>query len=248
MELKSFATQLYLDGRATILDAVVSGKDVPVAVLEEELSPVEFSVSEMAEALASDGYLDYLRRTIPVGLVKTGEKQFDVSGDIPDVVLDVVEKLHGLSRDELVRGLIRGVMNELHVDKEIAISDVVFTDSPTEVVPIVHVEQPKAVVQPVVEAAVEVDTVEVVPEPDFGVLDVTVPEDTFVDVDFDGFDPYEYVSDEADDEDDDVVEGDDDELEEMDDSGQQLKEVYDIVVDAIKDRGLHENMHIKAVS
>lgn len=133
MNLKSFATQRYLDGDSELLDYVISDATVPVAVLEKEFDVVDYPVSGLATALLSESYMEFLQKTVPIGLVKTGEHTFEVTGELPDSVIEILEKLHGVDKTDVVNQLIVDMMHDFSSDRDVEVGSISFEASPVEV-------------------------------------------------------------------------------------------------------------------
>ena len=133
MNLKSFATQRYLDGDSELLDYVISDATVPVAVLEKEFDVVDYPVSGLATALLSESYMEFLQKTVPIGLVKTGEHTFEVTGELPDSVIEILEKLHGVDKSDVVNQLIVDMMHDFSSDRDVEVGSIHFEASPVAV-------------------------------------------------------------------------------------------------------------------
>lgn len=127
MDLKAFAVYQKLKTNSTLLEYIVKNKHIPIDVVEESmkelLDPLEHSESE---ALIND-YLDHLKHTVKTNFSKTGDNVFDVSGHIADPVIESIELLHGVEREDVVRDVVGNVMGDLNSDREVQIDNVLLS-------------------------------------------------------------------------------------------------------------------------
>lgn len=114
MDLKTFAVSQKLHRDQKLLDYVVKQQDVPLHVIQETFGPLLQTQSDVkAERLIKD-YKQFLADEIPILVRKNAENGFDISGDVPDTVLEVIELLHDVTADTAIRDLIDVHMEQLY--------------------------------------------------------------------------------------------------------------------------------------
>ena len=134
MELRSYAVSKYLSSDNQLLDHLVKGSAIPIAVVEDAFGElIETLQDAQAEALTSN-YKQYLADHVKVGLVTNGPNEFDVTGDIDDRVLQVIKLLHDVDQDKVVTDLITTTFEALRGDRELSIDHIAFSESVTELV------------------------------------------------------------------------------------------------------------------
>ena len=127
MDLKGFAVYQKLKSNSTLLEYIVKDELIPASVVEENmrelLEPLQHSESE---ALIND-YRDYLRHTVKTNFSKREDNIFDVNGHIDDQVIESIELLHGVEREEVVRDVVTAVMGDLNSDRHVEIDNVLLS-------------------------------------------------------------------------------------------------------------------------
>lgn len=114
MDLKTFAVSQKLHRDQKLLDYVVKQQDVPLHVIQETFGPLLQTQSDVkAERLIKD-YKQFLADEIPILVRKNAENGFDISGDVPDTVLESIELVHEVSADTAIRDLIDVHMEQLY--------------------------------------------------------------------------------------------------------------------------------------
>ena len=128
MDLKTFAVYQKLISNSTLLEYIVNNEDIPVNVVEDNmkelLEPLQHSESE---ALVNN-YREYLRNTVKTSFTKKEENVFDVNGHIDDPVIESIELLHGVDREDVVRDVVSNVMGDLSSDRHVEIESVLLSE------------------------------------------------------------------------------------------------------------------------
>lgn len=131
VNLTSYAVMQKIKRNDSLLDYVVSKKPIPIDTLEVSLQPLLGEGHSFGDDLISD-YEKYLIENYPIGLVKTGDNTYAVTGDIPDTVVNVIELLHGVKADDIVKALVNRVINDLHGERDVELIDIVYSESVVE--------------------------------------------------------------------------------------------------------------------
>lgn len=134
MDLKTFAVYKKLTANSTLLDYVVNNESIPIDVVEENLDELIASLHhDESEALVSD-YMGHLKDTVKTNFSKKEDNMFDVSGQIDDPVIESIELLHGVEREDVVKGVVTNVMRDLNGDRKIEVDHVSLSDEADEFV------------------------------------------------------------------------------------------------------------------
>ena len=132
MDLKTFAVYRKLLSNSTLLEYIVNNENIPVNVVEENmkelLEPLQHSESE---AIVND-YREHLRNTVKASFSKKEDNVFDVNGYIDDPVIESIELLHGVDREDVVRDMVSNVMGDLNSERHVEIEDVLLSEEADE--------------------------------------------------------------------------------------------------------------------
>ena len=129
MDLREYAISQKIQGKSDLLNYVVNNKDVPVDVLETSFSDLLTEQTDAHVADISNDYIKYLKERVKVGIIPLGDHKFEVSGDISDNELEVIELLTGDDKDTVVKRLLDNVLNELRGHNDLDISEIEFSES-----------------------------------------------------------------------------------------------------------------------
>jgi uncharacterized membrane-anchored protein YjiN (DUF445 family) len=107
MNLKEFAVHRKLNkARDELLNYVISGDPVPIDVLEKSFSGVLSPLKDdLAETLITD-YMGALNKTVPLIVTVLPSGGYDISGEIPDNMMEAIELVHNLKEDHVVREIV----------------------------------------------------------------------------------------------------------------------------------------------
>lgn len=105
MDLRTYAVSKRLSTGNTMIDYLLANKDIPAAVVEESFSAyLATQEDSVAETIISDQYLAEAERQTPL-IVTKKDGVFEVKGDMPDMVADMICRLHNLGKQELIEAL-----------------------------------------------------------------------------------------------------------------------------------------------
>ena len=115
MDLKTYAVHQKLVADSGLLAYVVDGRPVPIPLIEENFG--EF-IAPLADEKASRLITDYqglIGDEIPVLMKRNPETGgYEISGEIPDTVIEAIELVHKVPADEVVRSLVNHNMVMVH--------------------------------------------------------------------------------------------------------------------------------------
>lgn len=114
MNLKTFAVSQKLHRDQKLLDYVVHEQAVPLTVIQDAFGPLlETQTDVKAERLITN-YKTLLADEIPIRVHKNAENGFEISGNVPDTMLEAITLVHGVSAEDAVRDLINTHMEQLY--------------------------------------------------------------------------------------------------------------------------------------
>lgn len=106
MDLKTFAVSAKLHRDQELLAYVMKNEDVPVPVIEAAFGPlIAKETDAKAERLVND-YVSLLVDEVPIRIRKNASEGFEISGDIPDTLLEAITLVHGDVAETAVNKLI----------------------------------------------------------------------------------------------------------------------------------------------
>lgn len=114
MNLKTFAVSQKLHRDQKLLDYVVHEQAVPLNVIQDAFGLLlETQTDVKAERLITN-YKTLLADEIPIRVHKNAENGFEISGNVPDTMLEAITLVHGVSAEDAVRDLINTHMEQLY--------------------------------------------------------------------------------------------------------------------------------------
>lgn len=106
MDLKTFAVSAKLHRDQELLAYVMNNEDVPVHVIADAFGPLLAKETDVkAERLVND-YVSLLVDEVPIRIRKDASEGFEISGDIPDTLLEAITLVHGDAAETAVNKLI----------------------------------------------------------------------------------------------------------------------------------------------
>ena len=130
MNFKSYAISRKLKNNSDLIKYLNEGT-IPVEVIEKEFSEVfDLYKDEEAELLSED-YREYLRKHVPVAFIPN-DKGLDVKGNISDNVLDIINDVHGVEKDEVVSTVVHDVVETVSPNRKFNVSNVLFSEELNE--------------------------------------------------------------------------------------------------------------------
>lgn len=154
MDLKSYAVLRKIANNSEMLEYVVSNKPVPIEILDKDMAGLIQDLHEpQAEMIVSD-YRRYLRENTKVGIVREDKDEFAVDGEIDEPVIQSIELVHQVNREDVVTDLVTSVMSDMSQDRSVEVELVEiqksaydFANNVKSFAEDTHDEQPEEVVQ-----------------------------------------------------------------------------------------------------
>lgn len=114
MDLKTYAVHRKLGYDDELLRYVMDDKPVPLPVIEASFQEYLNSQNdEKASRLLTD-YTKLLGEDVPVVISRNENGGYEVSGDIPDTLVEALELVHKLKPDDVVKALVDYNMTMVH--------------------------------------------------------------------------------------------------------------------------------------
>lgn len=126
MNFKSYAISRKLKNNSDLIKYLNEGV-VPVEVIEKEFSEVFDLYKDDEAELLSDDYKEYLRKHVPVSFIPNS-KGLDVTGNISDNVLEIIDNIHGVDKNEVVSGLVEDVVETVSPNRRFKVEGVLFSE------------------------------------------------------------------------------------------------------------------------
>lgn len=173
MNLKTFAIHQKLsNSNDELLKYVMNDKPVPISVLEQSFSHLLYPLQdEYAEALVTN-HMEVLNKTVPLIVTVLPSGGYNISGEIPDNIMEIISLVHNTDENSIVTQIINHQLSSIY-KKKCDIEDLTIDRSVAS--PPVQVLEPVKVTEPLTES-----------EPiDEGFVKT---EETFTDVETESFD------------------------------------------------------------
>lgn len=114
MNLKTFAVSQKLHRDQKLLDYVVHEQAVPLNVIQDAFGPLLETQTDVKAGRLITNYKTLLADEIPIRVHKNAENGFEISGNVPDTMLEAITLVHGVSAEDAVRDLINTHMEQLY--------------------------------------------------------------------------------------------------------------------------------------
>lgn len=130
MNFKSYAISRKLKNNSDLIKYLNEGA-IPVEVIEKEFSEVFALYKDEEAELLSEDYREYLRKHVPVAFIPN-DKGLDVKGNISDNVLDIINDVHGVEKDEVVSTVVHDVVETVSPNRKFTVSNILFIEELNE--------------------------------------------------------------------------------------------------------------------
>lgn len=114
MNLTTYAVHRKLTADDPLLAYVAKGVPVPTDVLAASFAEyLEPLTDEVSEGLVDD-YAATLSSQVPIVVQPGADGGYEVSGDIPDTMVEAIELIHGAGEEDIVRALVDHNLGTVH--------------------------------------------------------------------------------------------------------------------------------------
>lgn len=130
MDLKTYAVKQALDGNPDLLKAVSQNKPIDLDVANKSFAPLIADQDAGDTQNLIDNYPDYLVRHTKMQ-INSGKQDDDleISGEVDDNLLEVIELLHHVQPGDVVKQAASRLMAKFAPDKAIDVADITFAKS-----------------------------------------------------------------------------------------------------------------------
>lgn len=127
MDLKTYAVKQALDGNPDLLTAIMQNKPIDLDVANKSFSPLIADQDAGDIQNLIDNYPDYLVRHTKMQINSgTQDDDLEISGEVDDNLLDVIELLHHVQPDDVVKQAASRLMAKFAPAKAIDVADINF--------------------------------------------------------------------------------------------------------------------------
>lgn len=130
MDLKTYAVKQALDGNPDLLKAISQNKPIDLDVANKSFAPLIADQDAGDTQNLIDNYPDYLVRHTKMQ-INSGKQDDDleISGEVDDNLLDVIELLHHVQPDDVVKQAASRLMAKFAPAKAVDVADITFAKS-----------------------------------------------------------------------------------------------------------------------
>lgn len=130
MDLKTYAVKQALDGNPDLLKAISQNKPIDLDVANKSFAPLIADQDAGDTQNLIDNYPDYLVRHTKMQ-INSGKQDDDleISGEVDDNLLEVIELLHHVQPGDVVKQAASRLMAKFAPDKAIDVADITFAKS-----------------------------------------------------------------------------------------------------------------------
>lgn len=127
MDLKTYAVKQALDGNPDLLTAIMQNKPIDLDVANKSFSPLIADQDAGDIQNLIDNYPDYLVRHTKMQINSgTQDNDLEISGEVDDNLLDVIELLHHVQPDDVVKQAASRLMAKFAPAKAVDVADISF--------------------------------------------------------------------------------------------------------------------------
>lgn len=105
----------------------INSDNIPLSVIEKEFKDVFESYQDNEAELLSKDYKEFLMRCVPVSFTPTSSG-LNVDGKIEDTVIEVIEDIHNVKKEEAITDLVTSVVKTVNPTRDFSVKDVSFTE------------------------------------------------------------------------------------------------------------------------
>lgn len=133
MDLKTYAVKQALDGNPDLLKAISQNKPIDLDVANKSFAPLIADQDAGDTQNLIDNYPDYLVRHTKMQINSgTQDDDLEISGEVDDNLLEVIELLHHVQPGDVVKQAASRLMAKFAPDKAIDVADITFAKSANE--------------------------------------------------------------------------------------------------------------------
>lgn len=134
MDLKTYAVKQALDGNPDLLKAISQNKPIDLDVANKSFAPLIADQDAGDTQNLIDNYPDYLVRHTKMQINSgTQDDDLEISGEVDDNLLEVIELLHHVQPDDVVKQAASRLMAKFAPAKAVDVADISFAKSENKV-------------------------------------------------------------------------------------------------------------------
>ena len=129
MDLKTYAVKQALDGNPDLLKAISQNKPIDLDVANKSFAPLIADQDAGDIQNLIDNYPDYLVRHTKVQINSGKQDDLEISGEVDDNLLEVIELLHHVQPGDVVKQAASRLMAKFAPAKAVDVADITFAKS-----------------------------------------------------------------------------------------------------------------------
>ena len=126
MDFKTYAISQKIRRNSDLIK-YINKETIPVSIVEEEFKDIFDKYEDNEAELLSSDYKAFLTTCVPVSFTPT-ESGLNVDGKIEDTVLEVIEDVHNVKKEDAITELVSSVVKTVNPTREFTVKDVSFTE------------------------------------------------------------------------------------------------------------------------
>lgn len=126
MNFKSYAISQKIKRNSDLIK-YINKDEIPLSVIETEFKDVFDSYKDEEAEMLAENYEEYLVNYAPVSFSPT-KLGLDVHGNIKDEVLEVIEAVHNVKKEHVVKTLVTNVIGTVAPEREFDVQNITFNE------------------------------------------------------------------------------------------------------------------------
>lgn len=128
MDLKTFAVLRKLNADSPLLKYVMGGEAIPIPVVEENFRDYLEPLEDRTATRLIEDYAGLIGDEIPVTTHRMEDGGFEISGEIPDRLVEAIQLVHSVTPEEIVSALVNHNTESVH-GQALSITDIDMTEA-----------------------------------------------------------------------------------------------------------------------
>lgn len=126
MDFKTYAISQKIRRNSDLIK-YIDTETIPVSVVEKEFKDIFEKYEDNEAELLSSDYKSFLTTCVPVSFTPT-DSGLSVDGKIEDTVLEVIEDVHKVKKEDAINELVSSVVKTVNPTREFMVKDISFSE------------------------------------------------------------------------------------------------------------------------
>lgn len=128
MDLKTFAVHRKLEADSPLLKYVMDGEAIPIPVVAENFREYLEPLTDRTATRLIEDYAGLIGDEIPVTTQRMEDGGYEISGEIPDRLVEAIQLVHSVTPEEIVSALVNHNTEMVH-GQALAITNIDLTEA-----------------------------------------------------------------------------------------------------------------------